>query len=195
MKMVTLTHPETIGFSSAMTEQQPVRQSARMAIDLARLDELPLNVAQGFVEVVLGTKLNWNGADAPCVCPGLSMHTKPNAPTDCHVIAIKAESGIAPGVYCHQGSCREVCAEVSQTLRKALGTQAQPFGAFEGAGGILDARRGRASNRHADQSGHRCLRSGEAGIHRPQARRRRRRLVRGPLAEVRDQPYTGQLPP
>jgi len=79
--------------------------------------------AQRIAESIVGPA-EWKGAEAPITCPGIHLHTKPNAPTDCKVVCAPAplDGGVlAPGIYCHHKSCRAEVGKLSYRLRSALG--------------------------------------------------------------------------
>ncbi len=86
-------------------------------------EPLTLAEAQAIAESVVGN-VQWRGAEAWCECPGKALHTKPNAPTDCKVIAEKVGTLPPPGIYCHHDSCQAACDTASFALRSALGRRA-----------------------------------------------------------------------
>ncbi len=84
---------------------------------------LTLSEAQHIAESIVGA-VRWNGAQGQCQCPGIALHTNRNAPTDCKAVCEPIGTGggtLAPGIYCHHGSCTAACDAASHQLRSALG--------------------------------------------------------------------------
>lgn len=81
---------------------------------------LPLREAQAIAEIIIVGPVRWNGAQGHCQCPGIALHTSRNAPKDCKAVC-EHTGTVAPGIYCHHGSCKDVCEAVSYQLRSALG--------------------------------------------------------------------------
>lgn len=85
-------------------------------------ETLTLAEAQAIAESIVGP-IEWRGAEGYCECPGIGLHTKPNAPSDCKATCEKIGT-LAPGVYCFHGSCQAACDTASHALRSALGRRA-----------------------------------------------------------------------
>ena len=83
---------------------------------------LTLAEAQGIAESIVGP-IEWRGAEGYCACPGIGLHTKPNAEIDCKATCEKIGT-LPPGVYCFHGSCQAACDTASHALRSALGRRA-----------------------------------------------------------------------
>lgn len=86
---------------------------------MSALPELTLTEAQSIAESITGP-CSWRGAEAQIQCPGIHRHTKRNAITDCKVVCERI-GNLAPGLYCHHGSCESEVAAGSHALRSALG--------------------------------------------------------------------------
>ena len=80
---------------------------------------LTLNEAQEIAERIVGP-VHWIGAQGHCKCPGIELHTNPNAATDCTAVCVPTDS-LIPGVYCFHDSCKDNCDDASYQLRSALG--------------------------------------------------------------------------
>lgn len=85
--------------------------------------KLTLAISQAIAESLVGP-VQWHGSEGRCQCPGIVLHTKLNAPSDCKVVCepvSKADGILAPGVYCHHSSCYAETQSASFHLRSALG--------------------------------------------------------------------------
>lgn len=90
---------------------------------LTTQNPLTLSEAQNIAESIVGP-VRWNGAEGLCQCPGIALHTNRNAPSDCSAVCepvAKCGGTLAPGIYCHHGSCKDACEAASYQLRSALG--------------------------------------------------------------------------
>ena len=84
------------------------------------LAPLTLPEAQAIAESIIGQRVQWNGSEAHCQCPGIASHTTANAVTDCKVVCERS-GDLAPGIYCFHGSCSAEVDAASFALRSALG--------------------------------------------------------------------------
>ena len=90
-----------------------------MNAQISTTPPLTLNEAQHIAESIVGP-VRWDGAQGQCQCPGLALHTKSNAETDCKAVC-EPIGTLAPGIYCFHGSCQDACDAASHQLRSALG--------------------------------------------------------------------------
>ena len=82
-------------------------------------EPLALAEAQRIAASIVGA-VQWRGAEGHCRCPGIAKHTTRNSPSDCKVVCERIGT-LAPGVYCHHGSCHAATEAASHQLRSALG--------------------------------------------------------------------------